>query len=187
MCRKIFHFFRFNYAEMRRKLWPKASAKEDALGQMSKNFQVYFIHIHFFKKLNKKIYNRAKELYCDATIFVFWFFIVYLPKKNGNWQMAQGCQLSPTHCQPASTAGSVTVYWRFWVFMGFWVSMGVYGCLWESWVFISFYGCHGCLCVFMDFWVSVSFYGCLWVSECLWVSMGVYGLFIRRNPLLNDV
>ena len=56
---------------MRRKLWPKAPAKEDALSQMSTNFQVYFIHINFFKKPNKKIYNRAKELYCDATIFVF--------------------------------------------------------------------------------------------------------------------
>ena len=39
---------------MRRKLWPKAPAKKVALGQMSKNFQVYFIHIHFFKKQNKK-------------------------------------------------------------------------------------------------------------------------------------
>ena len=48
---------------------------------MSKNFQVYFIHINFFKKPTKKNYNRAKELYCDATIFRFWFFIVYLPKK----------------------------------------------------------------------------------------------------------
>ena len=27
------------------------------------------------------MYYRAKELQCDATIFVFWFFIVYLPKK----------------------------------------------------------------------------------------------------------
>ena len=29
---------------------------------MSKNFKVYFIHIHFFKKSNKKIYNGVKEL-----------------------------------------------------------------------------------------------------------------------------
>ena len=42
-----------------------------ALGQMSKTFQVYFLHINFFKKSNNKIYNRAKKLYCDATIFVF--------------------------------------------------------------------------------------------------------------------
>ena len=61
---------------MRRKLWPKAPANEGALGQMSKNVQVYFIHMNFFKKPNKKIYNRAKELYCNATIFVFRLFIV---------------------------------------------------------------------------------------------------------------
>ena len=81
---------------MRRKLWPKAPAKEGTLSQMSKNFQVYVIHINFFKKPNKKIDNRAKELYWDTTIFVFWFVIVYLQKKNGNWKMAQGCRLSPT-------------------------------------------------------------------------------------------
>ena len=84
LCRIIFHFFRFDYAEMRRKLWPKAPAKVGALSQMSNNFQVYFIHINFFKKPNKKMYNRAKDLYCDATTFVFWLFIVYLPKKNWN-------------------------------------------------------------------------------------------------------
>ena len=56
---------------MRRKLWPKAPTKEGALGQMSKKSQVYFIHKNLFDKPNKKIYNRAKELYCDATVFVF--------------------------------------------------------------------------------------------------------------------
>ena len=60
LCRIIFHFFRFDYAEIRRKWWPKAPPKEGALGQMSKNFQIYFIHINFFKKHNKKHYNRAK-------------------------------------------------------------------------------------------------------------------------------
>ena len=90
MCRIIFYFFGFYYAETRRKLWPKAPAKEGALGHPH-------IHINFFKKPNKKIYNRSKELYCDATIFIFGFFIVYWPKKNGNWKMAQGCWLSPTH------------------------------------------------------------------------------------------
>ena len=79
---------------MRRKLWPEAAAKEGALSQMSKNFQVYFIPQIFLRNQMKKIYNRAKELYCDATIFVFYFFIVYLPKKNGNWIIAQGCRLS---------------------------------------------------------------------------------------------
>ena len=96
-CRIIFHFFCFYCAEMRRKLWPKAPAKEGALGQMLTNFQVYFVRVNVFKKTNKKIYNRAKELYCDATIFVFRFVIVYSSKKNGNWKIVQGCRLSPTH------------------------------------------------------------------------------------------
>ena len=61
MCRIIFHFTRFYYVEMRRKLWPKAPAKESALGQMSKNFQVHFVHINVFNKPNKKIYNKAKN------------------------------------------------------------------------------------------------------------------------------
>ena len=39
---------------MRRKLWPKAPAKEGALGQMEKNFQVYFVNMNFFKKPNKR-------------------------------------------------------------------------------------------------------------------------------------
>ena len=61
----------FCYVEVRKKLWPKAPDKEGALGQVSKNFQVYSIDRNFFKKPNKKIYNRAKELYCGATIFIF--------------------------------------------------------------------------------------------------------------------
>ena len=80
---------------MRRKLWPKAPTREGALGQMTKNFHVYLINIIFFKKPTEKKYNTAKELHCDAAIFVIWFFIVYLLKKNGNGKMAQGCWLSP--------------------------------------------------------------------------------------------
>ena len=57
----IFHFFRFYYAEMHRKLWPTVPAKEGALGQMSNHFQVYFIHINSFKKLNKKIAIEPKS------------------------------------------------------------------------------------------------------------------------------
>ena len=65
---------------MHRKLWPKATkAKEGALGKMSKNFQVHFIHVIFLRR--KKNYNRAKQLYCDATIIIFRFFIVQFPKK----------------------------------------------------------------------------------------------------------
>ena len=63
---------------MHRKLWPKVPAKESALGRMSKNFQVYFIHINFLRNETNKIDNRVKNLYYDTTIFVYRFFIVYL-------------------------------------------------------------------------------------------------------------
>ena len=66
------------------------------MGQISKNFQVYFVHINFLINRRKKIYNRAEELYCDATIFVFQLFVIYLPEKKRNWKMAQACRLSPT-------------------------------------------------------------------------------------------
>ena len=74
---------------------PRHPPKKGALGQMSKNFQIHFIYINIFKKQNKKIYNRVKELYCDATIFVFWFFIVYLPKEmeTEKWPKAAGSPL----------------------------------------------------------------------------------------------
>ena len=67
---------------MRRKLWPKAPAKEGTLGQMSKNFQVYFIHINFFKKRTKKIHHRAKELYYAMLLYLFFDSLLYIcPKK----------------------------------------------------------------------------------------------------------
>ena len=66
---------------MHRKLWPGAPTNERALGQMSSNFQVYFIHISVLKNQTVKNYNRAKKLHSGATRFVFRFFIVYLPKK----------------------------------------------------------------------------------------------------------
>ena len=50
----IFHFFRFYYAESRKKLRPKAPAKKGAFGQVSNNVQVYSIDIKFFKKQNLK-------------------------------------------------------------------------------------------------------------------------------------
>ena len=44
------------------------------------------------------MYNRAKELYFDATIFVFWFVIVYLPKKmeTEKWPKAADSPLYST-------------------------------------------------------------------------------------------
>ena len=85
---------------MHRKLWPKAPTKKGTLGQMSKNCQIYFTHINFFKKPKKKIHNRAKYLYFDATIFIFRFFIVYLPKKmeTGKWPNAAESPLNGDKC-----------------------------------------------------------------------------------------
>ena len=54
LCRIIFHFFCFYYAEVRRKLWLKASEKRVPWARCQKNFQVYFIRIDFFNKPNKK-------------------------------------------------------------------------------------------------------------------------------------
>ena len=39
---------------MRRKLWLKALTKEGALGQMSKKFQIYFMHLIFFYETKQK-------------------------------------------------------------------------------------------------------------------------------------
>ena len=41
------------------------------------------------------------------------------------------------------------------MFMAFWVSMGIYGCP----------------------WVSMSTYRCFWVFPCLWVFIGVMGVY----------
>ena len=61
-------------------------------GQMSKNVQVYFLHIIFLRNQTKK---KLQSSHCDATVFVCRFFIVDLSQKNGNWKMAEGCRLSP--------------------------------------------------------------------------------------------
>ena len=65
---------------MRIKLWPKA-------GDLSHNFQLYFIHINFFKKPNKKICNRAKEiLRCYYICFLIFYCLLAQKKcqlKNG--------------------------------------------------------------------------------------------------------
>ena len=94
MCRIIFNFFHFYYAGMRRKLWPKAPAKDNALGQMSKNFQVYFIHINFFKKPNKKFTIEPKS-YTAMLLYLFFDSLLSTCPKKWKLKMAQGCRLSP--------------------------------------------------------------------------------------------
>ena len=55
---------------MRRKLWPKAAATEGALGQMSTNFQIYFINTNFLNKPNKKITIELKS-YTAMLLYLF--------------------------------------------------------------------------------------------------------------------
>ena len=62
------------YPEMHRKLWPKAPTIEGALGQQTRKFV----------ETKQQMYNKIEELYCDASIFVIRFFIVYLLEKNAN-------------------------------------------------------------------------------------------------------
>ena len=86
-----------------------------------------------------------------------------------------------------------------WVWMSFWVSMGVYECLWVFigvmgiygylwpsiddgyfWVSMDVTGVYRRLWAFMGFWMSMTIYGCPWVYilvgvyGCLWVPIGVF-------------
>ena len=66
-----------------------------------------------------------------------------------------------------------------WVFMSFWVCVGVYECLCVSMGVYEFVGCllvtvgvHGgrkCL------WVFGGVYGCIWVSMGVFIFLNVYG------------
>ena len=90
MCRIIFHFFRFYYSEMRRKLWPKASAKESAFGQMSNEFQVYFIHINFLKEPNKSLQSSQRVVLQCCNIC---FSIIYYLLAQKKWKLRNGPRL----------------------------------------------------------------------------------------------
>ena len=101
MTRIIFHFFYFYHAEMRRKLWPKAPAKEGALCQMSKNFKVYFIHINFSKKPNNKIYNRAKDRVILRCCYIY-FWILYCLLTQKKWKLKNGPRPPTLFCRISS-------------------------------------------------------------------------------------
>ena len=55
---------------MRRK--PTHPPKRVPVARCQKVFKFTLYTQFFFKNQIKKSYNRAKELYCDATIFVFY-------------------------------------------------------------------------------------------------------------------
>ena len=151
MGRIIFHFLHFYYAEMLRKLWPKAPAKESqmatkissllytyklfkkpneknlqwsqriilrykyicyiytALGQMSKNFQVYSIPINFFKKPKKINLQQSQRviLRCYYTRL----FILYCLLAQKKWRLKNGPRLpSPLYPFPFSSK-----FKKFWM------------------------------------------------------------------------
>ena len=95
LCRIIFHSFLFYDAEMHRKLWLKALAKEGALGQNVNKFSSLPYKYKFFEKPNKKCTVELKSYTAMLLISVFRFVIVYLTEKHENWKMAQGYRLSP--------------------------------------------------------------------------------------------
>ena len=65
---------------MRRKMWPKAPAKEGALGQTLKTFQVYFIPINFFLNQTKKIIIRP-DSYTAMLLYLFLILYCLLTQK----------------------------------------------------------------------------------------------------------
>ena len=70
------------------------------------------------------MYNRAKELYCDTTIFVFWFFIVYLPKtmEAEKWpEAADSPLLTVIHIICDEKYYSCPIYFNFWMYILYFV------------------------------------------------------------------
>ena len=65
-------------------MWSKAPSTEVALGQLSKNVQVYFMQVNFFKKPNKKEFTIEPKSYTAMLLYSIFlkFFIVYLLKKK---------------------------------------------------------------------------------------------------------
>ena len=78
----------FYHVAMRRKLWPKAPAKESALGQMSKN--VYFIHIIVLRNQTKKFTIEPKSY---TAMLLYLFFDSLLSTCQKKWKLKNGPRL----------------------------------------------------------------------------------------------
>ena len=76
---------------MHRKLRPKAPAKEGALGQMSKNFQVFFVYISLFKKPNKKKFTIESK--SQSTMLLYLFFGSLMSTCPKKWPKAANLPL----------------------------------------------------------------------------------------------
>ena len=91
MCRIIIHFFLSYDAEMYGNLWRKAPTKEDALGQMSTNFQVYFINIIFLRSQTKKFTIEPKS-YSAMLLYLFFDSLLSTCQKK-KWKLKNGPRL----------------------------------------------------------------------------------------------
>ena len=79
------------------------------------------------------------------------------------------------------------VYGYVYLITGFWVSIGIYECLWVSMGICGFLGIYGYLWVSCCLWLFMGVYGCL--HTCLWVSgsmgiMGVYAYYIETLKIM---
>ena len=82
---------------MRRKFWPKAPAKEGALGLMSKNCHLYFKHIHFFKKPNKKKLQWSQRVILRCYYICFLILYCLLAQKKMEIEKWPKAAESPLH------------------------------------------------------------------------------------------
>ena len=89
MCRIIFYFFRFYYAEMRRNLWPKASAKERATWQRIFKFTLYYIWI-FLRNRTKQFTIEPKSY---TAMLLYLFLILYCLLAQIKWKLKNGPRL----------------------------------------------------------------------------------------------
>ena len=80
---------------MRRKLWPKAPAKKDALGQMSKIFK-FTLYIYIFLRKQTKKFTIEPKSYTAMLLYLFYDSLLpTCPKKmeTEKWPKAANSSL----------------------------------------------------------------------------------------------
>ena len=60
-------------------------------------FFEYFVRINILRNGTKIFLNRAEELYCDAALFVFRFFIICMPKKEKKMETEKWPRATDSH------------------------------------------------------------------------------------------
>ena len=115
MYRTIFHFFRFYYAEMRRKfcIWRVPWAR------CQKIFK-FTLYIEIFVRNQTNKFTIDPELYCDTNIFIFWSFIVYLQKK---WKLRNGPRLSTLRYYFSYVYSLTVIFTHIFIYISFYILM----------------------------------------------------------------